>query len=246
MLYETTEMDSDTSPTTVQFVLPAAEAALAQTMDRIPGMRASLERSVATCQSQPSALWISAPDEGELVEALESDPSVEGFQRLATSDDRWLIDVEFQHSVEILWSILLSEGGVLTDVTIHDGKWHFDCRFTEHAAFGTTRESLEERAFEFEVQRISHDDEERPPGAALSEKQYASIKRAWEKGYFEVPREATLEELADDMGLSHQALSERIRRGLALCVESELALPADVVDTQAEAEPVSPAPMGSD
>lgn len=239
-------MDSDTSPTTVQFVLPADEAALAQTMDRIPGMRASLEQSVATCQSQPSALWISAPDEDELVEALEADPSVEGFQRLATADERWLVDVEFRHSVEILWSILLSEGGVLTDVTIHDGKWHFDCRFTEHAAFGTTRESLEERAFQFDVQRISHDDEERPPGAALSEKQYASIKRAWEKGYFEVPREATLEELADDMGLSHQALSERIRRGLALCVESELALPADVVDPQAEAQPITPTPMGSD
>lgn len=239
-------MDSHTSPTTVQFAFPADEAALAETMDRVPDLRATLERSVATCQSQPSALWISAPEERELVDALEADPSVEGFQRLATADGRWLVDVDFQHSVEILWSILLSEGGVLTDVTIHDDEWHFDCRFTEHDAFGSTRESLEARAFDFEVQRISHDDEERPPGAALSEKQYASIKRAWEKGYFEVPRGATLEELAEDMGLSHQALSERLRRGLALCVQSELALPADLVDPQAEAQPVTPAPMGSD
>lgn len=239
-------MDSTTSPTTVQFVLPATEAALSETMERLPGMRATLEQSVASCQSQPSGLWISAPDEDELLSVLESDPSVEGFQRLASSDGRWLFDVDFRHSVEILWSIMLSEGGVLTDVTIHDGEWHFDCRFTEHAAFGTTRESLQERAFEFDVRRISHDDEERPPGAALSEKQYASIKRAWEEGYFEVPREATLEELADDMGLSHQALSERIRRGLALCVESELALPADAVDAVAEAEPVAPTPVESD
>lgn len=232
-------MASETQPKTVRFVFPAEEAALAETLERIPELRATLERSAASCQQQPSALWIATPDEDELFDALDADSSVEEYRQLASVEGRLLVDVDFDHTVNLLWSILLSDGGVLTDVTIHDGKWLFDCRFSDHGSFGTTRESLEDRAFEFEVLRISHGDEERPPGAVLSEKQYNSLKRAWEMGYFEVPRGATLEELADDMGLSHQALSERLRRGLELCVVSELALGASILDPQQEVKSLS-------
>lgn len=239
-------MTSDPQPPTVQLVFPAREAALAETLERVPDVRATVERSAAACQKQPSALWFSAPDHCELFEALAADPSVEGFRRLSTADDQWLVDVDFEHSVTLLWSVLLSEGCVLTDVTVCDGKWVFDCRFEDHEAFRTTRQSLEDRAFEFEVLRISHDAGSGPPGAALSEKQYSSLKRAWEMGYFEVPREATLEELAADMDLSHQALSERLRRGMELCIGSELALEPDSPDPQPEPRPTSPSVRGSD
>jgi predicted DNA binding protein len=36
---------------------------------------------------------------------------------------------------------------------------------------------------------------------------------AVERGYFDVPRKTTLEELADELDISRQALSEHVRRG---------------------------------
>lgn len=47
----------------------------------------------------------------------------------------------------------------------------------------------------------------------LSECQREAMRRAYETGYYEVPREASLERDAEDLQVSHQALSERLRRG---------------------------------
>lgn len=46
----------------------------------------------------------------------------------------------------------------------------------------------------------------------LSDKQMETLQTALECGYFEVPRGITLKELAKELGCSHQATSERLRR----------------------------------
>ncbi|MFC7007931.1 helix-turn-helix domain-containing protein [Halalkalicoccus salilacus] len=43
-----------------------------------------------------------------------------------------------------------------------------------------------------------------------------------EAGYFKVPKEVTLVELAEEQGVSHQAMSERIRRGVHHLIEQTL------------------------
>jgi len=40
------------------------------------------------------------------------------------------------------------------------------------------------------------------------------MEKALELGYFETPRQITLKDLAAEMDISHQALSERLRRGM--------------------------------
>jgi len=40
-----------------------------------------------------------------------------------------------------------------------------------------------------------------------------ALVSAVERGYFEVPRGVTLGDIADDLGISQQAASERVRRG---------------------------------
>lgn len=48
----------------------------------------------------------------------------------------------------------------------------------------------------------------------LSEVQYRALTAAVEAGYYQVPREITMEELAAEFDVSHQALSERLRRAV--------------------------------
>lgn len=75
----------------------------------------------------------------------------------------------------------------------------------------------------FELQRVH---ELRQPVTAsqygLTEKQREAIVTAWEAGYFETPRRATLEDVADELGISQQALSKRIRRGCQSLVENTI------------------------
>ena len=47
----------------------------------------------------------------------------------------------------------------------------------------------------------------------VSEKQREALVLALEMGYFEIPREATLEAVAERLDISTKAASERLRRG---------------------------------
>jgi len=42
--------------------------------------------------------------------------------------------------------------------------------------------------------------------------QQEALSLAFDRGYFEIPRRVTLVELGDEVGVSDQALSERLRR----------------------------------
>nr|WP_222863711.1 helix-turn-helix domain-containing protein [Natronococcus pandeyae] len=46
-------------------------------------------------------------------------------------------------------------------------------------------------------------------------------------GYFEIPRRISLEELAAELGVTHQALSERLRRASDTLAAAELGVDAD-------------------
>ncbi len=48
--------------------------------------------------------------------------------------------------------------------------------------------------------------------APLTAKQLETLQAAVDHGYYEVPRETKLKDLADEFDCSHQALSERLRR----------------------------------
>ncbi|MFC7142999.1 helix-turn-helix domain-containing protein [Halosimplex aquaticum] len=57
-------------------------------------------------------------------------------------------------------------------------------------------------------------------GFHLTDEQFTTVKAALDRGYYKVPREATLEELANELDVSHQALSERLRRGHRTLIEN--------------------------
>lgn len=55
-------------------------------------------------------------------------------------------------------------------------------------------------------------DSTRIRGPDLNQKHYETLITAFEMGYYDIPRDITVKELAEEFGISHQALSERLRR----------------------------------
>ncbi len=63
----------------------------------------------------------------------------------------------------------------------------------------------------------------RPAGQyGLTDPQYEVLTLACDRGYFAIPRQAELDDLAEELGVSHQALSERLRRGVEALVTDTL------------------------
>lgn len=56
----------------------------------------------------------------------------------------------------------------------------------------------------------------------LTEKQVDTLVLALQHGYFDVPRDTQAQEVADELGISYQALSERLHRATSRLVENGL------------------------
>ncbi|WP_394349503.1 helix-turn-helix domain-containing protein [Natronococcus pandeyae] len=61
----------------------------------------------------------------------------------------------------------------------------------------------------------------------LTTPQREALACAVRHGYFEIPRRISLEELAAELGVTHQALSERLRRASDTLAAAELGVDAD-------------------
>jgi len=71
--------------------------------------------------------------------------------------------------------------------------------------------------------------------SGLTQNQYETLVAAINHGYFEIPRDVSMQELSEQLDVSHQALSERLRRAYRSLVASEL----DVTPEEAEPTPSS-------
>jgi len=66
----------------------------------------------------------------------------------------------------------------------------------------------------------------------LTDAQFEALATAWERGFYTVPREVELVDIAADLGISHQALSERLRRGIDALIQDTLMVddePAELI-----------------
>ncbi len=209
-------------PAITEFRLPAADVALETALDRAPEATIRLERSIST--GFPAVL-VSGSAVETVDAALAADGSVDSFERRSRSE-RTLYDVVFAPPArDRLETVLAGEGTVL-EATAAEGRWHLELRFPDRDALRLCHDRLADRGMEATIGRIANVTDGPGAGRAgtesrLTPEQEEALSAAAEHGYFEIPRAISMEELADRLGISHQALSERLRRAYGSLVEAE-------------------------
>jgi predicted DNA binding protein len=83
-------------------------------------------------------------------------------------------------------------------------------------------EAVKESGFSPECQTISSFEGQQPYATELTDDQRETLVAGLEAGYYNIPRDLTAKELADRLSISHQALSERLRRAYRGLIESTL------------------------
>ncbi|WP_049937947.1 helix-turn-helix domain-containing protein [Haloplanus natans] len=94
--------------------------------------------------------------------------------------------------------------------------------FADRAAFDEFR-TFWVRNDCFALRRLTRDGDPEPPGNGLTDRQREALRIAYEMGYFEVPRRASLDDVATELGISASALSERLRRAQTRVIETTVA-----------------------
>lgn len=169
--------------------------------------------------------WASGGDYDALEAALEADPTVTDPRLLADTGDRRLYRVVYTEegmsmTAHTRWVELDAE---LLEARTTGSGWTVRMRFPDREAVAEFKSWFDERDLPFELVRMFTPPwSSEPNGTGLSEKQREALVRAWERGYFNVPRDVDLAELAAELDISDTALSQRLRRGMSTLVETAL------------------------
>ena len=181
-----------------------------------PGPRIRLERIVPVGESVSPYVRISADPVDEIPSALRADPYVERFDEVETVGRESLVRIEWDLESNELVDALVETDGVIMNALATEGTWWFRLRFPDHRRLGEWYRGCTDRDVSVSIERVlppeSSDSES--DRLALTAPQREALMAAWNRGYFEVPREVTLEELGAELGVSDTAVSQRLRRGI--------------------------------
>lgn len=212
---------------TGEFRVPVSDFPLETTLRSVPDAGVRLVRVTMAPELLSPYFWVGADDLEAFDDALAVDPSVDETFLLDAFRGTALYRVEWGPETESLASVVTDfDGSVLSTVATGAG-WDCRVRFLDHDALDQFRVQLEEAGIDFETRRLATDAQS-PAGAlyGLTTKQTDAIRRAWEMGYYETPHEVTLDEVADDLEISQQAVSDRLRRAHANLLRNTVVEPA--------------------
>ena len=209
---------------TGEFRIPVSDFPLEAALTSVSDADVRLVRVTMAPGVLSPFFWVSASDLDAFDEALAADESVAEADLLDDFQGAALYRVAWETETVALASLVADfDGSVLSTVATASG-WDCRVRFPDRDALAQFRSQLDGADVDFEMRRLTTD--ERSPTAALyglTAKQTASIRRAWEMGYYETPREVTLDDVASDLGISQQALSDRLRRAHANLLRNTVA-----------------------
>lgn len=208
--------------------IDADEFLLGRLIAEHPGLSVELERIVPAEKRVMPYIWGYGPDLDEFESAMNDSPNVNSIAVLDEYEDRSLYKIEWKEPAE-----QLIIGIADTDASIieahSDEEWLFQIRFEDRTGLARFNEYCLEHDITYRLDRLSSLSELSPGGRKydLTAAQYEALSLAVDRGYFRVPREVEYAELAQELGVSVQALSERVRRGADKVLRSALAQPED-------------------
>ena len=204
-----------------EFSLAPEKLSFATALSAAPSTEFEIEREYGTRSGTPVAFcWARGGDLATFDRGLEHDETVTDIQRLSKSDDQRLYRVQLTGEASVVtYDAWIDLGAARLEMRYADGRWHTRMRFPDRQTLSTFSGFCDEHGLEFRLNRLyDTDPNDGPPRDRLTSCQRETLQLAHERGYFEIPRQATLGDLADDLDVSNQAVSERLRRGCARLV----------------------------
>ena len=217
--------------TIIEFRLLTEEFALEETLDIHPEAQIEIERVVADDPDKITPyIWVRADDFDAFEASLEDDPTVKDVTLLAEPEDERSYQMTWTDSIDFIVHLLTEHEGTITHADGSADGWELRVVFPDQESLSEAHDAAHEAGFRFDVTAIHGTEDPRGIQHGLTDTQRDALVTAFEAGYFTVPREVTLNELAEQQDSSHQALSERLRRATGNLVESTLITHSEAKD----------------
>jgi hypothetical protein len=199
-----------------EFTFRHAGLPLMSTLDEA-GVRLDVEQAVASDPDRPVLfVWASDGDLDIFEAAVTDDDTVADCKLIEDAGHRRLYRMPLYPLDDRLQASRL-------DVSSSADGVEARLRFPDRRSLSEYQPMVERKGVDVTLRRVYGESDTVFGGEyGLSVKQREALKAAVGAGYFEVPRAASLSDIAEDLGVSTQAVSERLRRGVTTLVESAL------------------------
>lgn len=198
----------------VEFTLESQSFPFGRSTSGDPHVRVQLERVTPLEESRIPFVWAAGKNLDEFEHHLRTSEIVKSVEALTRVGDNVLYYIEWYEDKEAFLNGLAETGGTILEAH-GDSTWSFTVRFRDHAHLTQFHQFFQDNDFPVYIERITSLDD--GPGSeygfGLTPTQRDTLIMAVENGYFAIPRETTLDDIAEELDISSQAASERIRRG---------------------------------
>ncbi|WP_266076624.1 helix-turn-helix domain-containing protein [Haladaptatus caseinilyticus] len=197
-----------------ELTIPTDEVGLSDTFESIPGLIVELERMVVQPASRIMPyIWAVGSESTAVHRALQDDPTITTVTKLSELDGGSLYSVRWSEKTEsTIEQVLKADPVILSGTAVRQG-WDFQIRFDCPENLSTLQTNLNDRNVSVELKRLYAPEAPTVDGQfMLTSKQRIALMVALDAGYFDVPRKANLTELAEELDITPQALSKRLRR----------------------------------
>lgn len=215
--------------------IPAAEFGIGPSLAEIGDTHLTFERVVPTGQHFFRFMWVTTTDHERFTELLEQSPALVTVETESSEGATRLYDVEWSEEECPFFACLQAADATVLSVGGSASSWEFELRFDDQRCISEFQQRCVDQDISLSIDRVKTDCVTSTPSQNLTPAQRETVELALEEGYFDVPRQTTMVELAEKLGISDQAVSARLRRAMK---ELSHQLLAPGVETPEENPPV--------
>jgi len=201
----------------------AEEFELGRILGSMPQAMIELETMVPLGQ-RPVPFFVVQGDPRDSFEgSVRRHPSVERVTEVDAHDGQLLYALEWDTSRDHFFDAMEVTAAQLIEGRGSGDSWRFELRFPSHEALSRFGDLCEDARIELTVTRIYNPTKpEGGPWFGLTGPQRETLVRAVEGGYYAIPRRMSTNDLAEEFGISDQAVTERLRRAITTLTQHTL------------------------
>lgn len=208
--------------------LPSSEFAIGRVIDAVDGVQIELESIVPLGKQAMPVLHVQDHDHDSFAQHLEEHQAVASVVAIEQSEETGIYAAEWAEEPGTFYQALIDHTATILSAIKDGSRWEFDLRFPSHEALTAFREQMTEKGIDLDVHRVSQSDQSAAPAEdRLSTAQRETFELAVSEGYYSIPRETTTAELGEQLGISDQAVVERLRRAITTLGEQYIAAGRD-------------------
>lgn len=196
------------------FTIQADSFILEHALSTVPDMTIEADRYATHGPKEVLPfIWASGSDFQRFQHALDDDPATRDVSVAEETDGEVLYRLKWSQDVLDLIQELVDHHAAILRATAQNRQWELRLRFADEGMISEFQNYFQETGRHFEVHQLRRPRGPRQQEYGLTPEQYNALVAALRAGYFKIPRGTSGEELGETLGISANAVSQRLRRG---------------------------------